>query len=175
MFGFVDLAADLGVDAVEPTSYWFPPNVDADYLHRLRQHAFRLGLDISGTAIRNDFCLPHGEARDRDLDAVRGWIDRAADLCAPVIRVFGGSVPKGDSEDAAFARVVEGLSAVLPHAAERGVTLALENHGGITETPAQLLKIVKAVEAPNFGVNLDSGNFRGTTRTPTWRNWPRTR
>ena len=161
MFGFVYLAADLGVDAVEPTSYWFPPDVDAAYLHRLRQHAFHLGLDISGTAIRNDFCLAPGPARDKDLDAVRAWIDRAAELCAPVIRVFGGTVPKGDSEDAAFSRVVEGLHTVLPHAAERGVTLALENHGGITERPEQLLKIVRAVESPNFGVNLDTGNFRG--------------
>ncbi len=161
MFGFVDLAADLGLDAVEPTSYWFPPDVDAAYLHRLRRHAFRLGLDISGTAIRNDFCLPPGEARDRDLDHVRAWIDRAAELNAPVVRVFGGTVPKDDTEDTAFARVVDGLNAVLPHASEKGVTLALENHGGITERPEQLLKIVRAIDSPDFGVNLDTGNFRG--------------
>ena len=161
MFGFVDLAADLGLDAVEPTSYWFPPDVDAAYLHRLRRHAFRLGLDISSTAIRNDFCLPPGPDRDKDLAHVRAWIDRAALLTAPVIRVFGGTVPKGESEGDAVARVVEGLNAVLPYAAERGITLALENHGGITGTPEQLLRLVHAVDAPNFGVNLDTGNFRG--------------
>jgi len=161
MFGFVDLAADLGLDAVEPTSYWFPSDVDAAYLHRLRGHAFRLGLDLSGTAIRNDFCLRPGPARDADLAHVRTWIDRAALLNAPVIRVFGGTVPKGDTEDDAVARVVEGLNAVLPYAAERGITLALENHGGITGTPDQLLRLVRAVDAPNFGVNLDTGNFRG--------------
>src|SRR5690349_17286175 len=54
MFDFVDLAAGLGLDAVEPTSYWFPPDADAAYFHRLKLHAFRQGLDISGTAIRND-------------------------------------------------------------------------------------------------------------------------
>ena len=161
MFGFVDLAADLGLDAVEPTSYWFPPDVDAAYLHRLRRHAFRLGLDISSTAIRNDFCLPPGPDREADLAHVRTWIDRAALLNAPVIRVFGGVVPKGDSEADAVARVVEGFAAVLPYAAERGITLALENHGGITGTPEQLLRLVKAVDAPNFGVNLDTGNFHG--------------
>jgi sugar phosphate isomerase/epimerase len=41
------------------------------------------------------------------------------------------------------------------------VTLALENHGGITATPAQILKIVQAIDSPNFGVNLDTGNFHG--------------
>jgi sugar phosphate isomerase/epimerase len=160
MFDFVDRAADMGLDAVEPTSYWFPPDVTAEWLHKLRRHAFLLGLDISGTAIRNDFCVAPGPKREKELADVRGWIDRAADLNAPVIRVFGGTVPKGDSEDAAAERVIEGLKAVLPYAVEKGVVLALENHGGITATPAQLLRLVRGVDSPNFGVNLDTGNFR---------------
>ena len=41
------------------------------------------------------------------------------------------------------------------------MTLALENHGGITATPDQLLKLVQAIDSPNFGVNLDTGNFHG--------------
>ncbi len=163
MFDFIDLAADLGLDGVEPTSYWFPPDSGSDYFHRLRQHAFRLGLDISGTAIRNDFCLPEGPKRDEDLAAVRGWIDRAAELSAPVIRVFGGTAPKGEDEAKVIERVIAGIESVLPHAADRGVALAIENHGGITNRPEQLLKIVRGVKAPRgcFGVNLDTGNFHG--------------
>ena len=163
MFGFVDLAADLGLDAVEPTSYWFPPDADSAYFHRLKQHAFTLGLDISGTAIRNDFCLPEGPKREEDLANVRRWIDRAAELDAPVIRVFGGTAPAGEPEEEVIARVIRGIEAVLPHAADRGVALALENHGGITLHPEQLLKIVEGVHAPEgcFGVNLDTGNFHG--------------
>src|SRR5690349_19074826 len=48
LFGFCDLAADMGLDGVELTSYYFPPNVDKAYLHRLKQYAFNLGLDVSG-------------------------------------------------------------------------------------------------------------------------------
>lgn len=161
LFDYVNFAADLGLDAVEPTSYWFPKQIDAAYLHRLRTHAFLLGLDISGTAIRNDFCLPEGSERDRDRAHVRAWIDHAALLGAPVIRVFGGTVPKGVSEADAVASVVEGFRDVLPYAAEKGVILALENHGGITATPEQLLNLVHAIDGPNFGVNLDTGNFHG--------------
>ena len=105
MFDFVDLAADLGLDAVEPTSYWFPDDVNDVYLHKLKQHAFNLGLDISGTAIRNDFCLPPGPAREKDLAHVRSWIDRASELdCAgdshfrrhdPQRRHRGGRVSRG--------------------------------------------------------------------------------
>jgi sugar phosphate isomerase/epimerase len=163
LFQFADFAADLGLDAIEPTSYYFPADADAAYCHRLRSHAFRLGLDISGTAVRNDFCLPPGPQRDADLAHVRQWIDLAAALCAPVIRIFAGGVPKGDDEDQAVARCVEGIEQSLAYAASRGVALALENHGGVTATAAGLLRIVRAVRAPagNFGVNFDSGNFHG--------------
>jgi len=33
----VNLAADMGLDAVEPTSYYFPQDVTTDYLHRLTE------------------------------------------------------------------------------------------------------------------------------------------
>src|ERR1700730_11030984 len=67
MFDFVNLAADMALDAVEPTSYYFPTDVTPDYLRRLKQHAFLLGLDISGTAVGNNFCLPSGPERDKQL------------------------------------------------------------------------------------------------------------
>jgi sugar phosphate isomerase/epimerase len=159
LFDFVNLAADMGLDAVEPTSYYFPKDVDSAYLHRLKQHAFLLGLDISGTAVGNNFCLPPGPGRDEQLRLVRTWIDHAADLNAPVIRIFAGNVPKGDDEAEAIERAIEGMKESLAYAATKGVTLALENHGGITATPDQILKLVKAVDAPNVGVNLDTGNF----------------
>jgi len=135
LFDFVNLAADMGLDAVEPTSYYFPKDFDTDYLHRLKGHAFLLGLDISGTAVGNNFCLPPGPARDEQLKLVRDWVDHAADLNAPVIRIFAGSVPKGDDEEKAIGRAIEGMKESLAYAAKKGVVLALENHGGITATP----------------------------------------
>jgi sugar phosphate isomerase/epimerase len=161
LFDFVNLAADMGLDGVEPTSYYFPVDVTTDYLNRLKVHAFTLGLDISGTAVGNNFCLPPGPKRDEQITHVLHWIDRAAELDAPVIRIFAGKIARGSTEGQAVAWAIEGINAVLPHAAKKGIVLALENHLGITTTPAQVLKLVKAIDAPNFGVNLDTGNFRG--------------
>ncbi len=39
--------------------------------------------------------------------------------------------------------------------------LALENHGGLTATADSMLALVRAVQSPWFGVNLDTGNFHG--------------
>ena len=158
---FVRLCADYDLDGTELTSYYFPKEFDNAYLQHLKQLTFRLGLDISGTAIANDFCLPEGDARAQSLAHTRRWIDHAATLGAPVIRIFAGNVPAGDTEAACISRCVAGIDEVLEHAAQKGVCLALENHGGITTRPEQMLQIVKQVrESPWFGVNFDGGNFR---------------
>jgi sugar phosphate isomerase/epimerase len=161
MNGFVDYCAEMGLDGCEPTSYYFPKDVTTDYLLDLKQQAFRLGLDISGTAIGNDFCLPEGRGRDRQLADAREWIDYSAIMGAPVIRIFAGKVPKGATEDQALELCIAGINESLDYAATKGVFLALENHGGITATPEQMLRIVEGVkDSPWFGVNFDSGNFQ---------------
>jgi sugar phosphate isomerase/epimerase len=162
LFDFVNLAADMALDGVEPTSYYFPHDVTSDYLDRLKLHAFSLGLDISGTAVGNNFCLPPGPKRDEQITLVERWIDNAAELDAPVIRIFAGNVAKGSTEEQAVGWAIDGIKSVLPYAAKKGIVLALENHGGITATPAQIMKLVSAIDSPNFGVNLDTGNFRGS-------------
>lgn len=160
LFDFADLAADMALDAIEPTSYYFPSDVSNELLSNLRRHAFLRGLDISGTAIGNDFCVAPGPDREAQLALARTWIDRAAVLNAPMIRVFAGRTPRGETEEVAVARAIEGFKEVLPYAAEKGVFLALENHGGITATSDQMLTLIEAIDHPYFAVNLDTGNFR---------------
>ncbi|MCR9197568.1 MAG: sugar phosphate isomerase/epimerase [Planctomycetaceae bacterium] len=158
---FVDYCAEQQIGGVELTGYYFPQQITDDYLVSLKQRTHRLGLDISGTAIGNDFCLADGPARQQQLEDCRRWIDYAAVMGAPVIRIFAGRTPKGDSEQAARERCIAGINECLPHAARRGVFLALENHGGITATTDQMMKIIDGVDdSPWFGVNFDSGNFR---------------
>lgn len=158
---FIRFCADQNLDGCELTSYYFPKDFGNDYLIHLKQLTFRLGLDVSGTAIGNDFCHPDGEKRDEQLALTRKWIDAAALFGAPVIRIFAGNVRKGLTEEEAIQNCVRGIEESLKYAADKGVILALENHGGITATPEQMLKIVRAIPAnPWFGVNFDSGNFR---------------
>ena len=158
---FIRVCADLHLDGCELTSYYFPKDFDHQYLLHLKELTFRLGLDVSGTAIANDFCQAAGEKRDESLKHVRKWIDYAEVFGAPVIRIFAGNVPKGMAEQEAIQNCIAGIEQSLTYAAEKGVILALENHGGITATSESMLKIVTGVKpSPWFGVNFDSGNFR---------------
>lgn len=162
LFDFLNVAADLGLDGVEPTAYYFPDPVTPGFLHRLKLRAFVLGLDISSTAVMNDFCLPVGPDRDRELSHVRTWIDHAAEFNAPTVRILSGNWIQGTPDEELATRVVQAIDGLSEHAAARGVTLALENHGGgVTTTSDELLRIIRRVKGPNVGVNLDTGNFHG--------------
>ncbi len=160
---FMADCAAMNLEGTELTSYYFPANPNREYLCDLKGTAFRLGLDISGTAIRNDFCHPPGEQRQQELNHVKQWIEHAEVLGAPVIRVFSGR-PHGDqSFDEAYRLAVEGFEECCAHAARHGVFLALENHGGISTKIEDLVRLVKDVRSPWFGINLDSGNFQAAS------------
>jgi sugar phosphate isomerase/epimerase len=156
--GFADLAASLGVDAIEPTSYYFKGTSPA-YLAKLKGHCTRLGLDVSGTAIGNDFCWPDSARLNAQLALTRQWVERCAMLGGKTVRIFAGSVKKGDTLEKARDRCVAAIEEACEHAGKHGIFLALENHGGITATADNLLALVKPVKSPWFGVNLDTGNF----------------
>jgi len=159
LIDFIDDCAEMGLEGAELTSYYFPQPVTHDYLRSLRRHAFRLGLDVSGTAVGNDFGHPPGEKRMQQLAHVKQWIDFAEILGAPVIRIFAGHRKRDMTDAAAHTLMVEAMEEVCEYAGMHGVHLALENHGGPTATAEGLMAFVRDVNSPWFGVNLDTGNF----------------
>ena len=159
LFQFIDFCGDHGCAGTELTSYFFQPKVSREYLTALRRRAFLRGVEISGTAVGNNFSLPAGETRQAQIAYVKEWINHAAVLGAPHIRVFAGREAKGVDRAQADRWAIECLRECCDHAAKHGIFLGIENHDSIGDAKS-LLNFVKAVDHPWFGVNLDSGNFR---------------
>ncbi|MDO8542139.1 MAG: sugar phosphate isomerase/epimerase family protein [Opitutaceae bacterium] len=157
LFKFVDFCAANGCDGTELTSYFFDEESDA-YLLKLRRHCYLAGMPISGTAIGNNFSHPKGPKRDAEIEYTKKWIDHAALLGAPHIRVFAGTTKELDRKEA-DKLVITALEECGAYAAKRGIFLGLENHDSIGSADT-LLPMVKAVNNPWVGVNLDSGNFK---------------
>jgi len=155
---FCDKAIEMGLPAIEPTGYYFTAE-DPAYVHELKAKAHRSGLDISGTAIRNDFCDPDAEVRKREIAHVKHWIDIALWLGAPHIRVFAGNAHKGVSDDQALAWAIECLKECADYAGEQGVFLGIENHGYLTTSGDRVFEIASGVDHEWLGVNLDTGNW----------------
>ena len=162
MLDFIDDCASMGLDGTELTSYYFPDPPTPTYLNQLRQRCFQLGLDVSGTAVGNDFGVAPGAALQKQIRDVKAWVDHAAKLGAPVIRIFAGHIPAGRDAQQTHVRMISAIEECCEYAGRHGVFLALENHGGPTSTVAGLLSLVRNIRSPWFGVNLDTGNFHSS-------------
>lgn len=158
MFDFVDYCADHGCQGAEVTSYYFPKQLTAEYLAEVKRRAFLRGLALSGTGVGNNFARPPGPERDGQIALVKKWVDLAAVLGAPHIRVFAGD-SQGLDKAEAKKLCISALEECADYAGTKGIWLGLENHGGIVTLVADLLDIVHAVKSLWLGVNLDTGNF----------------
>ncbi len=160
---FIEYAAKLGFDGAELTFYYFPnypERCSDEYLYHVKKKAFLAGLEINGTAVGNDFCVSDKGKLAEEIKKVKTWTECASKLGTPEMRVFGGRVPEGDTEEASVNRAVEAFKECCEHASKYGVMLALENHGGICTSAEQVLNIIKRVDSEWMGANLDTGNFR---------------
>lgn len=159
MEDFINRMADLEIDGVELTSYYFPSNAKAADIRKIGRRCFLLGIEVNGTAIGNSFTVPLGDERIKQIDLVKTWIDYAADMGAPCARIFAGNMPKDRPEEEVFKSVIDCIETCCDYASSKGVMLALENHGGIVADAEGVIKIMKAVNSEWFGMKWDSGNF----------------
>jgi L-ribulose-5-phosphate 3-epimerase len=156
--GLIDMAAGLGADGVDLTTYWLP-DTDDRTLFPLKKLAYRSGIAIYTIGIRARMAQPTPELRAAEVETVRTWLSAAERLGASHMRIFGGAVPKGASEDQAVAWAVETLKRSADEAARKGITLGVEDDGGITTNADRTVEIVKKTGSPWVGINLDVGNF----------------
>jgi sugar phosphate isomerase/epimerase len=160
----VHFCAQHGVDALDPTGYYFPgyPKVPPDdYIYALKRTAFVNGVAISGTGVRNDFAVADAGARKKDVQMVKDWIVVASKLGAPVIRVFSGPTrPAGHSFDEALEWMVADFKECATFGKEHGVVVALQQHNDFLKTAAETIRVIDAVGSDWFASILDIGSLR---------------
>jgi sugar phosphate isomerase/epimerase len=95
------------------------------------------------------------KVRAAQLDEGKRFIDLAARLKVPYIRVFGDRIPSGETRQGTIPRVVDGLQTLGAHAKGSGVTVLIESHGDFTDS-ASLLEILKATSLPTVALLWDA-------------------
>ncbi|MDQ2863585.1 MAG: sugar phosphate isomerase/epimerase [Bacteroidota bacterium] len=162
--GLLDFCASAGFDGVDITGYYFkgyPEMPPDDYLFAIKRKAFRLGLEISGTGVRNDFTIADKAKRALEVILVKNWIEVAAKIGAPVIRIFTGNeknegVPREEVTD----WMLRDIQTCVEYGKERGVVVAIQNHNDFIQTASQVVNIIEAINSEWLGLILDIGSFR---------------
>jgi len=151
--------ADWGLDGLDCTVYWFP-NTSDSYLASLRKLAFKNGVQIYNAGVRVRLAQPTAELQHAEVENIKKWVDVADRLGASHVRVFGGAIPPDATEQQAIAWAVEVLKRGAEYAGTKGITLGVEDDGGLTTAAGPTIEIVKQTGSPWAGINADSGNLR---------------
>ncbi len=111
--------------------------------------------------------LPREELRRR-IDEAKAAVDDAAFMGAPLIRIFGGSIPEATRDrDALFSEMIASYQEVADYAAGRGVYIGLHNHPPVdSPTGEEIIEILRATDRENFTFILDTGRWKGSPGTP---------
>jgi sugar phosphate isomerase/epimerase len=163
LFDMMEYAADIGLDAVDLTGYYFSsyPDVPANKeLYQLKRKALELGLDISWTGIRNDFTNPDPTSRAADRELIRKWLTASSKLGSPLMRVFAGTNKhEGYPREKVKEWLVEEFKICAQYGEETGVLPALQHHNDFLFTSDEVIDILKRVDSEWFGLILDVGSL----------------
>jgi sugar phosphate isomerase/epimerase len=160
----MEFCATSGFDGVDITGYYlkgYPVVPDDKYLLDIKRRAFGLGLEISGTGVRNDFTVADKNKRSEEVELVRRWVEVAAKMGAPVIRIFAGNqknenIPK----EKVTEWMLEDIRKCVEYGEKHGVIIGLQNHNDFIQTANQVINMIKTVNSEWLGLILDTGSFR---------------
>jgi sugar phosphate isomerase/epimerase len=165
---WIDMGASLGVEGLEMYPGFFT-SFDRTYLESIRAAMARHDLQMPMFCASPDFTQPAADDRRIEIERMKSYIDLVAFFDARgrrTCRVLSGQRRPELSEDEGVELVVECIEELLPYAAERDVTLAIENHykdnywthPEFAQHGPVFRRIVNAIDSPWFGVNYDPSN-----------------
>ncbi len=155
--GFIQEAKRLGVEGVELLDFFWRdiPAEMPNVLAALQD----TGLAVGVYSVANDFISAHESERAAQVHKIRDGVDMAVQFGAKTVRVFGGDVTPEFTYEQCLLWIIEGLTEAARYAYDKGITLALENHGRLVGRSDQVEVVLNAVASPALKANPDTGNF----------------
>ncbi len=155
-------ALAVGADAVFLETCYLPAPeaISTEMLAPATDHGVRVGFSWGHPWPSGAFHgLDGGRSPGAEVD-LRRWIDTAQRFGHDLLRITAGSPASRGDEPAAVLvdRLIAPMRRAADYAGERGVRLALENHGDIRVE--DILSIFERVDRPDvMGVTLDNVNL----------------
>ena len=167
----IDFCARYDFDGLDATGYFFPgyPTAPADaYVNAFKRHAFDAGVDISGTGVRNNLTTADQSIRAAAVEHIKEWVEVAARLGAPVLRVFADTQMKsqtwekvslGSSRDEVEGWIADDLRVCAEHGKKFGVIIGVQNHGDFIKTSDDHLSLIRRIDSDWCGPIIDTGYY----------------
>jgi sugar phosphate isomerase/epimerase len=161
---------EQGADHVEFTPHGIDLETDPSVADSIASATKEIGLSVANYAIAADFLKDSPEEYKQEIARVKKQVELAARLGSAQMR--HDVVPWAFKQssvgqfEADFEHLVEACGIIADYASSYGITTTIENHGFYVTPSDRSLRIVKAVNRPNFKMLLDIGNFLCVDENP---------
>jgi len=162
---WIEMACALDIDGLEWYAGFLEMKSEKNW-KVFRREVESKGKQIPMLCCSPDFTHPDKNFRENEISKQKKWIDMTHELGGSYCRVLSGQRRPGLSVDDGLGLAARCIEACLPYAAQKNITLILENHykDDFWEYPefAQKMNVfcqlVDRIDHPNFGVNFDPSN-----------------
>jgi sugar phosphate isomerase/epimerase len=109
--------------------------------------------------------FPKGAERDKNIDDGKRFIDLAAQLNCPFVRVYPNRFPEDQEKNATIDLIVQGMLTLADYAKGTKVTVIIESHGDLVYID-DLEKVMRDAEHEHTGMIWDIVNMWSVTKEP---------
>lgn len=173
--GYINFLGKLEIDAtdlMDAVCYpWQYKNKEQE-LKQVAKWLKTAGLKLAAIACGNNFAKFNENERLENIEIVKKAIREAAELGAPLVRIFGGyheecGGEKGMVYANGFEFVLQGIEACMPEAEKYNIVLALENHGRLPGLSYEIKGIIGYFDSPYLKCLFDCANFLANNMNET--------
>lgn len=136
----------------------FRLDMKKEELNNILELAHRKGIRFICLATCNDFTVEKRKL-EKEIKWVKDVINFAEKIGVKLVRVFAGFIKREYFDEEKLIQLKEAFEEVASFAFPKGISLAIENHGGITTTVEDLERIFSVIDSLNVGLNYDPANF----------------
>ncbi len=163
IYDVIDYAASIGYEGLDITGYYFKgyPAVPTDeVIYSVKRRAFKRGIEICGTGIKNKFTQADSVERKKEKQFVKDWVLVAAKLGGNTLRIYTGlKTPDGYTWEQAAKWIAADIDECAEFAKKHGIVLAIQNHNDYLKTDDDIDRLFSMIKSDNVGLMLDIGSF----------------
>jgi sugar phosphate isomerase/epimerase len=156
---------EQGIKGISYNDMFFKTLDDA-YIDQVKAAVKKAGRVVACYVIEGNLAIADETKRKAQIEADKQKMRAAHRLGARVVRINVGNTGREGADDTAGVdRVIAAFrDELVPLAKELKMKISIENHGGVSRTAANIVKIIKATDPKYVGSLVDFGNFPAAVR-----------
>jgi L-ribulose-5-phosphate 3-epimerase len=151
---------EQGIPAISYNDMFFKTTDDA-YIDQVKAAVAAAGRVVTSYIIEGNLAIADDARRNEQIEADKRKMRAGKRLGASIVRINVGNTARENADDTLGAdRVIKAFNEQLvPLAKELNIKISMENHGGVSKTAANIVRIIKATDPKWVGALVDFGNF----------------